>query len=147
MWMISFLLLFLLLFYIPTVHCGCCCAAVLTPRQHIFTNGKQPHWKSEAVNTRRMCLSVRMRVSLIPVKMTLFSFTSFVEPPCVVLEWKSRFSCFLWTSLSSGIVLPLCGCSAECLYIVTTLARPNSHIFSIRPSLFHKSSHRSSFVT
>ncbi len=41
--------------------------------------------------------------------------------PCVVLEWKSRFSCFLWTSLSSGIVLPR-RCSAECLYIVTLLA-------------------------
>ena len=62
----------------------------------------------------------------------------FVEPPCVVLEWKSRFSCFLWTSLSSGIVLPLCGGSAECLYIVTTLASliptyfQSDPLFSIR---------------
>lgn len=38
-----------------------------------------------------------------------------------MLEWKSRFSCFLWTSLSTGIVLPR-DCSSECLYIVTLLA-------------------------
>lgn len=49
-----------------------------------------------------------------------------------MLEWKSRFSCFLWTSLSSGIVLPR-GCSAEYLYIVTLLASLIPTYFQFRP--------------
>lgn len=49
-----------------------------------------------------------------------------------MLEWKSRFSCFLWTSLSSGIVLPR-GCSAEYLNIVTLLASLIPTYFQFSP--------------
>lgn len=112
-----------------------CCAAVLNQSQDIFVNGKQTHWKSDTINTRRMYLRVRMLVSLILVKKKktiknrpCFLYF-FVKAPFVVLEWKSRFSCFLWTSLSSGIVLPH-GRSPECLYIVTLLA-------SLIPTYFH----------
>lgn len=112
--MISFVLLFLLLLHIPSVHCVFCCAAVLNRSQDIS------EWKTETINTSRMYLRVRMLVSSNPIKMTLFSLL-LCQAPCVMLEWKPRVSCFLWTSLGSGIVLP-CGCSAECLYIVTLLA-------------------------
>lgn len=56
----------------------------------------------------------------------------FVRDPFVVLEWKSRFSCFLWTSLSLGIVLPH-SCSTECLYIVTLLASLIPTYFQFNP--------------
>lgn len=87
MWMISFLLLFLLLFYIPTVHGGFCCAAVLNQSQDVFLRMENRHSENqETINTRRMCLGMRMLVSFHSSKNDLVFFTSFVEPPCVVLE-------------------------------------------------------------
>ena len=93
--------------------------------------------KSETINTSRMYLRLRMRVSFRSrkekKKTTLFSLLSFVKAPRVLPEWKPRFSCFLWTSLSSGIVLPR-SCGAGCLYMASLIPTyfQFAPLFSIR---------------
>lgn len=70
---------FLLLFDIPTVHCGFCCAAVLNRSQ------AASEYKTETINTGRMYLRVTTLTWFVPVKMTLFSLV-LCQAPCVMLE-------------------------------------------------------------
>lgn len=103
------------------------------------------HWKPETIQKCRMCLRVGTLVSCITVKITLFSSLHCQGSSC--RAWV-KIQVFLlplnliklWDSFTSGLQhwMPLHRHPA---------GKPNSHIFAIQPSLFHKSSHRSSFVT
>ena len=143
--MMSCLLLFLVLSDIPTVHCGFCFAAALNCSQDIFVNGKQAHWKIRDNKYVQDVFKAEDARSRAKKNTTLFS--SFLCQSSSCRAWV-KIQVFL---LPLNLIKPGDSLTSRLQLGMPShrhpAGEPNSHIFSIRPSLFHKSSHRSSFVT